>query len=464
MKSVYNYSRDNYEIIPYKKLSSNQTKLLETILTIQSFSGYEGNMIGFIKKFVSQLPNVTLSQDKHNNIYVEKHLNTNPPSYLPLMVAHMDTVHEIRLLTKPSALETKNGKLQSYIKNGHVYTTIKYEVFRYPNEDAGGKGSTYWSPTGIGGDDKNGIFILLSILQNKSIPHIKMLFTTEEETGQQGASFAIDNQQNWFSNISYMLEPDRRGNCDIINHWGSGLSYSDEFESIVKPFFKHFKYKSVRGSVTDIFPIFEILNISCFNYSCGYYDPHSSDEYVVEMDIKRALDFTEQLLKHISLDKKYEKTYEKRKTYTYNYTNYPNPSKNWKDMTNRTHNQPSSDYNHHVSQIPSVNNSFLTLSHNLYTDFISILNSSNQTINYLYSTIEKSFMTMEFFSKNLDKYIKSGSITFNEYEDLMFRLIDQWSEHSKNLDLEKYVSEQTKPTPQTKQTKQTKGETDENNL
>ena len=71
---------------------------------------------------------------------------------------------------------------------------------------------------------------------------------------------------------------------------------------------------------------------------------------------------------------------------------------------------------------------------------------------------------MEFFSKNLDKYIKSGSITFNEYEDLMFRLIDQWSEHSKNLDLEKYVSEQTKPTPQTKQTKQTKGETDENNL
>ena len=68
---------------------------------------------------------------------------------------------------------------------------------------------------------------------------------------------------------------------------------------------------------------------------------------------------------------------------------------------------------------------------------------------------------MEFFSKNLDKYIQSGNITFDEYEDLMFRLIDQWSEHSKNLDLEKYVFEQTKPTPQTPQSK---GETDENNL
>jgi hypothetical protein len=172
------------------------------------------------------------------------------------------------------------------------------------------KGDVYTSKTGIGGDDKNGIFILFQLLQNPLIKKLKVLFTVEEEIGMHGAEAALTSSPDFFKDIAYMFEPDRKGNCDIIHKWGRGETYSPEFKSHLLPIAEKYQYKEEHGSVTDVFVMFEVLNISCFNFSCGYYEPHTAKEYVYEDDVKRALDFITLFITSTPLEKSFPMKYE----------------------------------------------------------------------------------------------------------------------------------------------------------
>lgn len=161
-----------------------------------------------------------------------------------LLVAHMDTVHK---------------KLPSVI----VYDKEKKALS---------------SPNGIGGDDRCGIYMILEIIQKYNC---SVLFTEDEEIGGVGAEkftkakFAKDLKFN------YIIEFDRRGSNDAVFYDCD----NPDFEKFITRDF----YKTAWGSFSDISTIAPFLKCAAVNLSCGYYNAHTTSEYVVVSEMKRSI-------------------------------------------------------------------------------------------------------------------------------------------------------------------------------
>lgn len=136
--------------------------------------------------------------------------------------------------------------------------------------------------TGIGGDDRCGVWIILKIIEkfNKlfkdklSIPSI--LFTMDEEVGGLGAQKFIENYKTLDAN--FILEYDRKGYTDVV-------AYDDGNDTLTKSIEKigselGIDYKENFGSFTDISYLCPHFGISGVNISSGYYNPHMSNEYI----------------------------------------------------------------------------------------------------------------------------------------------------------------------------------------
>lgn len=146
-----------------------------------------------------------------------------------------------------------------------------------------GNGDIIMSPHGIGGDDRCGVYIILQLL--KMLPFKPdILFTTDEEIGGVGASGFIDDFPEPISPINYMVEFDRRGNEDCVFYDCDNREFVDFVES--------FGFKEEYGSYSDIATIGPQWGVASVNLSSGYYNAHTTSEYVVKSDmesiIKRA--------------------------------------------------------------------------------------------------------------------------------------------------------------------------------
>ena len=262
-----------------KRYSSNR-QLLESILKIQSVSGHEEMMASFIINFARKFPSVSVSTSDVGNVF----LVYKKAKVYPLLVAHTDTVHPIIV----PGIVVEQTPLS------------KVTIETYPFKIKRSKG--VWSSlTGIGGDDKCGIFILLSILRRLvevDGPPCKFFFPVGEENGFIGTRSALSTSNSWFSDVGYMIEPDRRGSSDIIN--GKGSWTSDSFLSASRLLFKQFNFHVVPGGITDITHLSTDLRISAFNVSCGYYNPHKEDEYIVEKELFHTLRFVWQFINTIT--------------------------------------------------------------------------------------------------------------------------------------------------------------------
>ena len=222
------------------------------ILSIQTTSGNEFDMIAYIHDFCSALPNVK-SRIKDNNVYVTKGKST---SY-PCMVSHTDTVHSIH-------------------KHFSVHE-VNDQIFAYSTDDM--------QQVGVGGDDKVGIWLCLQMLM--SVDVIKCAFFHSEEIGCVGSRAA---DMSFFNDVSYCLQGDRRGNKDFV-HSISGQLYSDDFAKAVAPIIKQYGYQETTGAITDVGQLAENgIGVSVANMSCGYYNPHSDSEVVVYPDADKCLD------------------------------------------------------------------------------------------------------------------------------------------------------------------------------
>lgn len=192
----------------------------------------------------------------------------------------------------------------------------------------------FFSTTGIGGDDKCGIFIALSVLFSRRVSHLKVMFFKDEERGSQGARKVVKDKPEWFSDISYIIEPDRRGSSDIITAHGGDNSCSPDFKKILvdEGLKKPFSFKPATGLTTDVMAIQKDIGISVANISSGYYLPHSADEFIDESDLLRSRDFILHLIQTIPI---------KRWTFTppervVSYTTYWDKQKKANDETRRT--------------------------------------------------------------------------------------------------------------------------------
>ena len=161
---------------------------------------------------------------------------------IPIMlIAHLDTVHEV-----PKNLVYKDN-----------FVTC---------------------PTGIGGDDRCGIYSVLEIVKDLKC-HV--LFTEDEEQGGIGASLFTKSiiADDLKGKIKYCIELDRRGSTDAVFYDCDNTEFIEFIEGTGY-------FKEAYGSFSDISYVAPALDCSAVNLSIGYYSEHTKSEYI-DIDVMR---------------------------------------------------------------------------------------------------------------------------------------------------------------------------------
>lgn len=143
----------------------------------------------------------------------------------------------------------------------------------------------------LGGDDGCGIFILLNLLENGE--DISFAFFSNEEMGMYGSRLFPKER---LATIPYCLVIDRMGNDNIIcskNNYGS-----KEFEDALVEVGAQYGFHQQRGFCSDADSLREY--ISCANLSCGYYDAHSCNEYVIYDDVIKTFEYVTNIIREFN--------------------------------------------------------------------------------------------------------------------------------------------------------------------
>ena len=153
-----------------------------------------------------------------------------------LLVAHLDTVHK------------------------ELPKTIYYDDIK----------QVLSSPEGIGGDDRCGVYMIFEVIKKHKC---SVLFCEEEEIGAKGEEKFVASKVSKGLEFNYIMEFDRRGSNDAVFYDCDNYDFE---KFITKKFFK-----TAYGSFSDISVLAPELGCAAVNLSCGYYNAHTLDEYVV---------------------------------------------------------------------------------------------------------------------------------------------------------------------------------------
>lgn len=187
---------------------------LMALYGISSPSGREGKMAKFIIEELKKME-IPFRQDRYGNIYAVK---GNRESY-PCVVAHMDEVHR-----------RKTGSYAAHLVADSMIVGYDHKRKRM---------------TGIGADDKNGIWICLKCLEDCKM--VKCAFFVQEELGCIGSSHA---DMSFFSDCRFVIQCDRKGNGDMVTQINGMKLCSNEFISAID--FRKYGYKPAQGLNTDV--------------------------------------------------------------------------------------------------------------------------------------------------------------------------------------------------------------------
>lgn len=236
--------------------------LLKKLYEIHSPSGKERAMKKFIKGYVKKhIPKVTFKSDYVGNLYITRGYSET----YPCIVAHLDQVQ--REHSKDfKAIETED-------------IIFGYSPMNRRRE-------------GLGADDKNGIWIALKCLEKYEC--MKVVFFVSEEIGCAGSRNA---DLGFFEDTRYVIEPDRRGYADLITDISYTSLCSNDFLRDIN--FEKFGYKEEFGMMTDVLELKERgIGVSCINLSCGYYEPHTDEEFTVKKDLLNCLRLVEHIIEN----------------------------------------------------------------------------------------------------------------------------------------------------------------------
>lgn len=238
----------------------NKDRLIQT-LSVQSASYDQWRMFAYI---IRQLEEIGCDYHVHEgNVYATK----GKADIYPCIVSHMDTVHAI----------TSDLTILQVGEKYAGFNRIKMQQ------------------TGIGGDDKVGIFIALECLRHFS--NIKSVFFRDEEVGCEGS---YEAKMEFFEDCGFVLQCDRQGNSDFIDNAGFVELCSKAFKKDIKWIIRKHGYKFDKGMMTDVMALKENgLECCAANMSCGYYSPHTSYEYVNVKDVENCLDMVKEIIGHL---------------------------------------------------------------------------------------------------------------------------------------------------------------------
>lgn len=234
--------------------------LLKDVLAVPTKTYQEEKMVEFLTNWLNTNGYDYYVQD-NGNIYVTKTTSeVGDDFHYPCVVSHTDTVHHI------DTINIFEVDLPNYLGD------IKPALMSLNDE---GK------QTGIGGDDKAGVFACLVLLQE--LPDLKVAFFVSEETGCHGSQAADDE---FFKNVGYSIQFDAPENW-MVSEFLMGTRLFDrdtEFfrvcDEVIDVTFKgNQKYGS--HPYTDVLMLRKKYDFQCINFSIGYYNYHTSKEYVI---------------------------------------------------------------------------------------------------------------------------------------------------------------------------------------
>jgi di/tripeptidase len=263
--------------------------LLKEVLSIPTKTHHEHRMVEFLVNWLTE-KNIDYYVDEHMNVYATKKINSEFPEnfYFPCVIAHMDTVHHIDSINvEEMMLENAQGEMKPSLK-----------AFN----DNG-------LPTGIGGDDKCGVFACLTLLEE--LPYLKAAFFVAEETGCHGSKAA---DSHFFENVGYGIQFDAPENWMITEKCFGQLLFDRDTE-----FFKKVDKVLTEGMInerkkymvhpyTDVYALRSKFDFSCINFSIGYYDYHTPDEYVVIEDVFNGIEMGRKMITELGYKLHFKKS------------------------------------------------------------------------------------------------------------------------------------------------------------
>jgi len=248
-------------------------QLLKKILSIPSFSRKEECVRAYLIEFANQR-GIKYSVDTYGNVFLRKGVISGDQSY-PCVVGHMDTVYssQAEMVDK----ETKLDIIEKETKEGTILYAQTSRISGVPLS------------AGIGGDDKAGLFICLSLIDR--FDTIMGAFFVEEEIGCNGsrkAKYGVGH--TYLEQAGYFIQFDAPTN-DWISRTCSGVElFNNNFEKRLNPVWDKHKLSTpkVNDPFTDVKELRLAYPVCCINYFAGYMDMHSLVEYVVIEYVEKA--------------------------------------------------------------------------------------------------------------------------------------------------------------------------------
>lgn len=228
---------------------------LSDILTTPSYFEEEADLRNLIQEKYSHRTDVNVFLDVKGNLYLTKGIT----DFYPCFVAHMDTVHR---------REKINIKEEKIVHRDQTVT--KWSALN----DKGHK-------TGIGGDDKAGVFEALTVFDNLEI--CKVVLFVEEEFGCCGSKLL---DKTFFNDVGYCVQFDGPEDYMVTQICMNQVLFKKDsnFGKIVTKIIPEICGDKIRYFVhpyTDVWQIKAQTNICCINVPAGYFKMHSANEYVI---------------------------------------------------------------------------------------------------------------------------------------------------------------------------------------
>ena len=205
-------------------MNRSKLELFKTILTLE-----QQELHDFLYEFLQEYYTETELLEIDNNFLFAR------GDIKICLVAHLDTVHRI----KPSE------------------ESIFYDQEKY----------VMWSPHGIGGDDRCGVFIIINLIMHGYKPYV--LFTWNEEVGGLGAKHAAETMK---PKLDFLIQFDRRGSKEAVYYDLDAPDFEDYINS--------FGFETKWGTYTDICELAPEWGCAAVNLSAGYDKEHTSSEMI----------------------------------------------------------------------------------------------------------------------------------------------------------------------------------------
>ncbi len=180
-----------------------------------------------------------------------------------MLLAHLDTVHEQAPTEDEIFIDTKKGVV--------------------------------WSPVGIGGDDRCGVFNILKQLQLGHRPSI--LFSWNEEIGCVGSDYFSGNLEDadlldYLQNkILFAIQIDRKGFSESV--------YYDLDNQDFKEYINSYGFETRLGSYTDICQVCPFYGFAGVNLSAGYMDEHTAYERIYYNEMMNTVSKVDKILSDV---------------------------------------------------------------------------------------------------------------------------------------------------------------------